>query len=304
MLTLFEDSLGAEWFTEGFHLLLIRCPCFCSHLGIPEYLWQRDGCFLIALHINFPSWQSHGKDWLNLNCYYRVVMGPVMQKLMDVSQGRRMLKVWQRQNSGWLSMVSWRSPKHALDLAGSALPDPDTWDEAWQLVCPYYVRGQSYCQLRLRPGQAASYTPHRGESEHCCHPSQPIRSTGHKSAWRPGSSGSGKMECDGLVFTNSRGAPILHHASHHSLRSRVLAFSPQHLVQSHQVTPFPDSSLAAPHTTQAHPLCFSSFCPPLSSHQHCCLTYIGVIKWILHSENSCSRFCRSDQNSFPLPVKY
>lgn len=30
--------------------------------------------------------------------------------------------------------------------------------------------------------------------------------------------------------------------------------------------------------TKAHPLCSSSFCPPLSSHQCCCLPYIGVIK--------------------------
>lgn len=48
--------------------------------------------------------------------------------------------------------------------------------------------------------------------------------------------------------------------------------------------PHPPSPLPTPPhlssqlPTQANPLCFSSFRPPLSSHQCCCLTYIGLIK--------------------------
>lgn len=60
---------------------------------------------------------------------------------------------------------------------------------------------------------------HRGKSECCCHPHRPIQFAGHKSAPRPGSSGRGKMECDGLVLTNSGGAPSPHLASHHSPRT-------------------------------------------------------------------------------------
>lgn len=82
---------------------------FCSHPVIPSYLWQWNGCFLIALHINFPSWQSHGKDWLNLNCYYRVLMEPVMQKLMEVSHEAKIQKILHQQNKGWLSVVDWCS---------------------------------------------------------------------------------------------------------------------------------------------------------------------------------------------------
>lgn len=103
-------------------------------------------------------------------------------------------------------------------------------------------------QLRRRLGRAASHTTHRGESKHCCHPSQPIQSVGHKSAWRPGSCGSGKMECDGLVFTNSGGAPLLRHAGHHSLHSTESSPSPHSIWLSHiklSLPTHPHSSLTA-----------------------------------------------------------
>ena len=245
-----EDSLGADpfWGQPGsrrplqrlsaarqvFHLLLKHRPFLCSHLGLPVYPWQWDGCFLIALHINFPSWQSHGKDWLNLNCYYRVGMEPVMQKLMEVSQGRQSEKMGDCQ---WLRLVEskvrpWTCLTPTLGLT-SSLP---------RLLPRRGLHGQ----LRLRSGRAASYTTHRGESEPGCHPSQPIQSTGHKSARRPGSCGSSKMECDGLVFTNSRGAPRPHHASHHSRPSTESSPSPHSIWFSHIKLCPPDAARPPP----------------------------------------------------------
>lgn len=141
------------------------------------------------------------------------------------------------------------------------LPDPNTGDEALHLVCPNYSRGQFYGQLRLRLGQAAFYTTHQGESKHCCHPSQPIQTVGHKSAWRPGSCGSRKMECDGLVFTNSRGAPLLRHASHPSLHSTESSLSPHSIWFSHiKLSPLPDTPWFIPCSSTRKPILYAS--PP------------------------------------------
>ncbi|MED6250459.1 hypothetical protein ATANTOWER_011975 [Ataeniobius toweri] len=41
------------------------------------------------------------------------------------------------------------------------------------------------------------------------------------------------MECDGLVFTNSRGAPLLRHVSHHSLHSTKSFPSPYSIWLNH-----------------------------------------------------------------------
>ena len=91
---------------------------------ISVYLWQWDGCFLIALHINFPSWQSHGKDWLNLNCYYGVLMEPVMQKLRlrEASHGREIFINYgtSRIEDDCQQSVGAPSPKCARDLTGLA----------------------------------------------------------------------------------------------------------------------------------------------------------------------------------------
>lgn len=143
------------------------------------------------------------------------------------------------------------------------------------------VEGSCKVQLRLRLGQADSYTTHQGESKHCCHPGQPIQSVGHKSARRPSSFGSGKMECDGLVFTNSGGAPSLRQASHHSPHSaRALSVSPQYLVRSYRASPTTHLdtpvflSLTAPHTNPSFMLLLllsSSFISSvLLSRVHCC----------------------------------
>lgn len=145
------------------------------------------------------------------------------------------------------------------------------------------VEGSCKVQLRLRLDQADSYTTHQGESKHCCHPGQPIQSVGHKSARRPSSFGSGKMECDGLVFTNSGGAPSLRQASHHSTHSAEPSLSP-HSIWFGRIEP-PPLPISTPPSfyplrlpTQTHLLCFSSCCPPLSFHQCCSLVYIVVIK--------------------------
>lgn len=77
---------------------------------------------------------------------------------------------------------------------------------------------------------------HRGKSECCCHPHRPIAFAGHKSAPRPGSSGRGKMECDGLVLTNSGGAPSPHLASHHSPHTAESS-PPPHSIWSSRIEP-------------------------------------------------------------------
>lgn len=240
---------------------------FCSHLGIPPHRCQRDACFLIALHINFPSWQSHGKDWLNLNCDYRVCDAEADGIITGGENSENMAPAeWRVTVVGWCSDSKgpWLIPTLGMELNISSAPN--------------YSRGQFFVQLRLRSGQAASFTTHQGESEHCCHPSQPIQSVGHKSAWRPGSCGSGKMECDGLVFTNSRGAPLLRLASHHSVHSTESSSSPHSIWFSHIKQPPPRhpqvSSLAALHTSPSFMLLFllsSSFISSvLLSHTHWC----------------------------------
>lgn len=107
--------------------------------------------------------------------------------------------------------------------------------------------------------------PQRGESECCCHPHQPIPFAGHKSAPRPGSSGSGKMECDGLVLTNSGGAPSPHLASHHSPHTAQSSPSPHSIWYSRIQPPLPPP-------TPPRLLWILLLFPPLSFHQRCTLS--------------------------------
>lgn len=53
-----------------------------------------------------------------------------MQKLTEVSHGRKIQKIWHKQNRGCLWLVGAQSPMHARDLTGLALPDPNTGDGA------------------------------------------------------------------------------------------------------------------------------------------------------------------------------
>lgn len=138
-----------------------------------------------------------------------------------------------------------------------------------------------------RTNSLIHHSPER-ESEPCCHPSEPIQCARHKSARRLGSSGSGKMECDGLVFTNSRGAPLLRQASHHSPHSIESSSSSHSICFFHmRLNPpappkHPPRFIAGSSPAKAYPLYVSSSCPPLSSHQRFRLTYIAVIKSIPH----------------------
>lgn len=179
-------------------------------------------------------------------------------------RGGNIHKIWHQQNGGWWFALA-RSVlrKQSMLETEQARPRliPTLGTELKNPVCPNDSGGQVCGQLRLRLDQAAFYTTQQGESKHCCHPSQPIQSVGNKSAWRPGSCGSGKMECDGLVFTNSRGAPLLRHASHHSLHSTESSPSPHSIWFSHiKIPPPPDTPRFIPRSSPHKPILYAS--PP------------------------------------------